>query len=92
MRTKTDRQQGKTTQWLLGLIEAFLDLNDLDPDGCNFGWYVMQDRSLVTRLRDGGDVTITKMDDILAFMQKPDARRRSGIDLKPLTIEPKELP
>ena len=96
MRTKTDRKTGPTVEWLLARIEEFLTLNAMDNDGCAFGWYVSQDRSLVTRLRDGGDVTTTKMDDILAFMQNPVTVTRNGelkpLDLKPLTIEPKELP
>lgn len=96
MRTKTERIQGPTAQWLLGLIDEFLTINDMENDGCAFGWYVSQDRSLVTRLRDGGDVTTTKMDDILAFMQNPVTVTRKGelkeLDLKPLTIKPKELP
>lgn len=89
MRKNLDKEQGSTAQWLLGVIDQFLDHNDMAPDGCTFGWYVAQDRMLVQRLRDGGDVTLTRMDDILAFMQDPVTKRGN---LKPMQIRKKELP
>lgn len=97
---KIDTEQGKTTLWLLELIEEFLTINEMDNDGNAFGWQAIKDRTVVTRLRDGGDVSLTKMDDILAFMQSPaqiySTRPGGGLaikkTLKPLTIQPKELP
>lgn len=100
MRTKENRIQGPTAVWLLSEIEMFLTLNNLDNDGCLFGWHLSKDRSLVQRLRDGGDVTTSKMDEILAFMQNPvkiiqTGSRRGKIEqirLRPLIVQPKELP
>lgn len=100
MRVKQDRVQGPTAQWLLEVIEEFLTLNELDNDGCLFGWVLSKDRTLVQRLRDGGDVTTSKMDEILAFVQNPVSFASTGvrkglvrnIPLKPITIKPKELP
>jgi hypothetical protein len=100
MRVKQDRVQGPTAQWLLEIIEEFLTLNELDNDGCLFGWVLSKDRTLVQRLRDGGDVTTSKMDEILAFVQNPVSFASTGvrkglvrnIPLKPITIKPKELP
>ena len=100
MRVKENRIQGPTAQWLLGLIEEYLTINDLDNDGCLFGWALSKDRSLVERLRDGGDVTTSKMDEILAFMQKSGNVTQTGVKngairkiaLKPLSIKTKELP
>lgn len=96
MRVSDNRTQGPTAQWLLAQIERFLTINRMENDGNLFGWYVSQDRSLVTRLRDGGDVTTTRMDDILAFLQYPVTKTRDGVlkelDLRPIKIRPKELP
>lgn len=100
MRVKQDRVQGPTAQWLLEIIEDFLTLNELDNDGCLFGWVLSKDRTLVQRLRDGGDVTTSKMDEILVFVQNPVSFAQTGvrkgrvrnIPLKPITIKPKELP
>lgn len=97
---KDNARQGPTSQWLLGLIEEFLTINNMDNDGNYFGWLVNKDRTLVQRLRDGGDVSITRMDDILAFMQYPATFRRTSAGLgpvnfrilKPLIIKPKEIP
>lgn len=86
MRVKQDRVQGPTAKWLLEVIEEFLTVNSLDNDGCSFGWMMSKDRTIVQRLRDGGDVTTSKMDEILAFIQCPPS------SLEPITIEPKELP
>lgn len=90
MRVKQDRVQGQTAQWLLEVIEVFLTVNNLDNDGCSFGWVLSKDRTLVQRLRDGGDVTTSKMDEILAYMQDPGMVNK--VPLKPITIQPKELP
>lgn len=98
-RQKADNKQGPTVLWLLAQIEEFLSVNDMDNDGNTFGWLVSKDRTLVTRLRDGGDISITKMDDVLAFMRCPDRVYRTTTSeglvvnktLKPLTIKPKEL-
>ena len=100
MRVKENRVQGPTCVWLLDQIERFFTINKLDNDGCLFGWHLCRDRSLVERLRDGGDVTTSKMDEILAFMQDPVRVIRTGsrggdirqFTLKPMKIKPKELP
>lgn len=96
---KTDRKQGPTVLWLLEHIEEFLSVNDMENDGNTFGWLVTKDRTLVTRLRDGGDISVTRMDMVLAFMRCPDKVYRTEASdgsvvkktLKPLTIKPKEL-
>jgi hypothetical protein len=88
------------TDWLLEHIEEFLTINDMDNDGCAFGWYVMQDRNLVTRLRDGKDISLRIFEDVLAFMQKPvtviPRGNRKGelkpLNLKPLNIKRRTLP
>jgi hypothetical protein len=99
-RKKAGEVQSDLTLWLLGLIEEYLTLNDMDNDGNTFGWLSIGDVSVVQRLRDGGDVTIGKMVKIFAFMQRPvnsyltSARTGERVTktLKPLTIKPKELP
>ena len=100
MRVKEERIQGPTTVWLLEQIEEFLTVNQMDNDGCLFGWVLSKDRSLVTRLRDGGDVTVSKMDEILAFLENPvrvvQTGARSGsitkLELQPINIKRRELP
>ena len=99
MPAKYERRQGATTQWLLGLIEEFLTINNIENDGNYFGWALCKDRTLVQRLREEGDITITRMDDALAFMQNPVGYTRVmtsegwvKVPLKPLTIKTKELP
>ena len=95
---KIDARQGPSVTELRRLIEEFLTINDMDNDGIYFGWLVAGDRNLVQRLRDGGDLTTTKMDDIIAFMQNPDKESRTKTSqglvirktLQPLTIKPKE--
>lgn len=95
-----DKPQGPTAQWLLGVIEEYLEYNDMENDGRTFGWLVSKDRTMVQRLRDGGDIGLTKMDDILAFMQRPQsvyrAKTSEGLvvwkPLKPLNIKPRSLP
>lgn len=89
---KTEQRENTTAEWLLGQIEAFLDLNDMDANGCNLGWYVMRDRSLVTRLRDGGDLTTRKMELVLAFIQNPVDYRGKKLTLTPLNVKRRELP
>jgi len=86
MRTTPERRQGPTAIMLLGLIEEFLTLNDMDNDGNYFGWLVCGDRTLVQRLREGGDVTTTKMDDIISFLYKPEKILRSATLKGPVTI------
>lgn len=96
---KENKPQGPTTLWLLELIEEYLTINDMDNDGNTFGWLVAQDRTLVQRLRDGGDISITRMDDVLAFMQRPIQSYRTSArlgtrtlkTLKPLTIQPRSI-
>jgi hypothetical protein len=96
MKTTQNTRTCSTVSWLLAEIENFLTINSMENDGCAFGWYIMRDRSLVSRLRDGGDVTTKKMDDILAFMLNPVTTTRSGepkkLNLKPLTITRRQLP
>lgn len=96
---REDSEQGPTVLWLLGLIEEYLTINDMDNDGNTFGWLVAKDRTLVQRLRDGGDISITRMDDVLSFMQRPIQSYRTSArtgsrtlkTLKPLTIEPRSI-
>ena len=96
MKQRKERTTGPTVAWLLTQIDAFLDLNDMPGDGCLFGWYAMRDSSLVSRLREGKDVTTSKLDDILAFMQNPSTVTRSvepkTLNLKPLNIKRRTLP
>lgn len=88
------------TQWLLEHIHAFMDLNDMDVEGNQFGWYVMHDKDLVTRLRDGKDVSVRIMEASLSFMQNPvtviPRGNRKGetrpLPLKPLIIKPRSIP
>lgn len=95
-----DKPQSPIILWLLGLIEDYLTLNEMDNDGHTFGWLVAKDRTMVQRLRDGGDITVTKMDDVLAFMQCPANSYRTSAStgartikpLKPLTIKPRSIP
>lgn len=91
MKTYKDRQTGPTHAWLLSQIEAFMDLNDMSPDGGTFGWYVKRDSSLVTRLRDGKEVSTGTLDEILAFMKDPVTVTRNGepkaLNLKPLNVK-----
>jgi len=79
------------TDWLMDLIEQFLTINVMENDGCVFGWYIMRDRSLVTRLREGGDLTTRKLETILSFMQNPIMYNGKKLDLKPLNIKRREL-
>lgn len=62
---------GSTVKQLLVDIEEFMTMNNMDNDGNYFGWLAIKDRTVVQRLRDGGDVGTTKMDTIYAFMQNP---------------------
>lgn len=87
MKTQATYKTGQTVEWLLEQIEEFLTINYMQNDGYMFGWHATKDGSLVTRLRDGGDVTTKKMDHLLAFMQNPDKA-----NLKPLTIKGRKLP
>lgn len=88
------------TEWLLEQIEEFLTINDMDNDGAQFGWLVMHDWKLVTRLRDGKDISVRIFEDVLAFMQKPvtviPRGNRKGelkpLDLKPITIKRRMIP
>lgn len=103
MPAKTDdAKQGPTAKWLLELIEEFMTINGMDNDGNRFGWLFCGDRTLVQRLRDGGDITTTRMDDAIAFMRNPvnfyrrptptsSACKSQVIPtaLKPLTIKPR---
>lgn len=98
-RRKEDFQQGPTTLWLLDQLEKYLEFNDMDNDGCSLSRLIADDRSLIQRLRDGGDISITKMDDALAFMQgshvvriKTSEGLVETLTLKPFTIEPRSIP
>ena len=65
MSNTTQKTDTPINTWLVDLIDEFLTINAMENDGCVFGWYIMRDRSLVTRLRDGGDVTTRKLETIL---------------------------
>jgi hypothetical protein len=88
------------SEWLLEQIEEFLTINDMDNDGNQFGWYVMHDKDLVTRLRDGKDVSVRIMEASLSFMQNPvtviPRGNRKGetrlLPLKPLVIKRRSIP
>lgn len=96
---KLDKPQGATAVWLLEQIESYLELNAMDNDGETFGWLVAKDKTMVQRLRDGGDITTGKMDDALAFMRMPINSYRTSArtgartikTLKPLNIQPRSL-
>lgn len=95
MKTAPDRKQSELAAWLLARIEEFLDRSDMPADGCIFGWHVMKDRSLVTRLRDGGDITTSKLEAITAFMQNPADFNETfarKYRLKPLNIKRRTFP
>lgn len=92
-------EQGKTALWLMALIEDFLTINGMENDGNSFGWLALKDRTLVERMRGGGDLSTTKMDKVIAFLRNPD-RTYKTVDsegavvmktLRPLTFNPKEL-
>lgn len=96
---RLDKEQGPTAVWLVGLIEDYLTLNEMENDGHTFGWLVAKDRTMVQRLRDGGDITITRMDDIIAFMLRPETTYRAKTSeglvwktLKPLIFKPRSIP
>lgn len=56
-----------TKTCLLTAIDEYLEAHpDMTAEG--FGWYAVQDSSLVERLRKGKDVTTRKLDKILAFI------------------------
>ena len=88
----TQKTDTPINTWLVDLIDEFLTINAMENDGCVFGWYIMRDRSLVTRLRDGGDVTTRKLETILAFMQNPIMFNGKKLNLKPLNIKRRLLP
>lgn len=57
-----------TTQTcLLAAVNEYLELHP-EMTAESFGWYAVQDSSIVARLRKGGDVTTRKLDKILAFI------------------------
>lgn len=97
---KTEKVQGPTVRWLLSQIELFLELNEMENDGNNFGWMLCKDGTLVQRLRDGGDINVSRMDEALAFMQNPGRNIRATTSeglvfmkpLKPLTIKSRSIP
>ena len=79
------------TAWLLANILEFMDLNGMEGDGCMFGWYVMHDRNLVSRLQDGKDISVRILEACLSFMQNPVTVIHSGDrkgELKPLQLKP----
>lgn len=92
MKAEKEQQTETIASWLLCHIEAFMDLNDMEPDGTSFGWASVKDCSLVTRLRDGGDVRLSNMEKILSFMQHPVSQTGKNLNLKPITIKRRNLP
>ena len=98
-KVKDNAHQGPTVLWLLDLIEEFLTINEMDNDGERLGGIVFNDRTLVCRLRNGADLYVTRMDDLLAFMKNPDRSIRVETGegtvlkpLKPLNIKPRSIP
>lgn len=83
MPVKSDAQ-GPTALQLLVDIEDFISVNDMDNDGNYFGWLAIKDRTVVQRLRDGGDVSTTKMDAIYDFMQNPADHYRAKASIRGL--------
>lgn len=64
------KKYASTREALLDRIEVFLGKNPHCSETL-FGWYAVQDSSLVARLRDGKDVTTAKLDAILKFIANP---------------------
>lgn len=54
---------------LLQMIEAYLAANPkVTPEA--FGWAAIKDSYLVTRLRNGGDITTRKLDAIIKYLSQ----------------------
>lgn len=68
---KTTASEATTTRGkLLELIEKHLAANPhITPEG--FGWAAIKDSFLVTRLRNGGDITTGKLDAIIKYLSNP---------------------
>ncbi len=68
----------KTTKsWLLSEVNNFLEAHP-EIEANSFGWKSIKDVSLVTRLRDGGDVTTEKLDKIIAFIFNYNRSKENG--------------
>ena len=76
--TKKTSQATTTRGKLLELIEAYLaaankgcpaDAPRLTPEA--FGWAAIKDSYLVTRLRNGGDITTGKLDAVIKYLSNP---------------------
>lgn len=67
--TKTPAKAQRSRDVLLAMIEQHLATYvNVTPEG--FGWAAIKDTRLVPRLRDGGDITTGKMDDVLLYLAK----------------------
>lgn len=98
MPARKQDNQGPTAKWLIEQIDKFLTVNPvLENDGCVLGYHIGKDRSLIERLRNGGDVFTSRMDEIIAFLTRHDnvivTRSEGGseknVTLTPITIPPR---
>jgi len=64
-----------TRKKCLIFIERYLKANK-NITAENFGWIVLKDASLVSRLRAGGDITTRKYDDIIQYLMNPNQERK----------------
>lgn len=81
MSRKTIHNQPSTRESVLARIDQFLaDHSDIDAE--SFGYYAINDTSLVARLRNGGDITTRKLDLILNFLYNPVIKRKKRHDEK----------
>lgn len=59
------------------MIEAYLAANPkVTPEG--FGWAAIRDSYLVTRLREGGDITTKKLDAVIAYLSQFNKGRKEN--------------
>lgn len=70
MAKKKEIKPKSTREWLLLQVEAYLVKNPA-VDAESFGWRSVRDSSLVSRLREGKDVTTRKLDALIAYMANP---------------------
>lgn len=67
---KKDVYKSKAVETLVKAIDHFKRYNSgLSDEG--LGWKAIQDSTVVTRLRNGGDVTTKKYEDLFDFLISP---------------------
>ncbi len=57
---------------LLVMVEQHLDAAGINTDegAAGFGWAAIKDSRLVDRLRNGGDITTAKLDDVVKYLNQ----------------------